>query len=834
MGYPPIGRSTGAGQAISEAVAPTIFEKKDGTDAIFANTGARDAYFQANPDELARLEGHPVGIGTADAITAAYMYDIGPARWRPVAANFRGPQGVAGRAGAGIDPSKMKDGEIAKWSASENKLVNSGVKSEQDGSLSLEPSSMVLGSHIFQSSAENIVVTNKVTGKHYAPLWQEVGYGKKTGYIRAYQDEKSLTIGSDNSQDITNPVYQLTANADTTLIDTTLEFAQDATNVELRVYLGGDELWLARLGDVKAGQHKFTFTNPADFKKSNTYEARITSSDGSDVILKGGPRNVPASSIHYADWTDLIIATEDWVNSLKLVNSLSLSGSQLNVGKTDGTSESINLPAAGRSGGDGVFVKEFDADYDSVASEVDGKESFFIYTGRTDASFKLPDMDDITASSITLQNPTDYAVTVSIFDDEKIYPDNTSLRVPAKHTIMFLSDKANNRWHAVILEGTGSDYVSRISANLDGKSFVVYQADGTNTTITLDAYASEDEVKALQQAILLLQTQRSNRLRSMIYNGNTAPTYPLGTRGSYYITIAGLGGNLNITGPSNANASLPDGTIFFVDNDDPTYNVSIMPGNQVQTVGGKAFMTLEPNTVAWFIINGTDLKLLFKGYIPSTYKRLASEIKSTLLADDTFIRDIQIQGDDPNVTLDCTTLEFPDAKVVADPKDQLRGVVTFPKTGSAKTTFVNPDGSEVTTDKVKLVGMKIEDPGDGTPPKLLLLTDHGNPTPSTTSAYAFFSDSPTPPEQAPFKSLPVYRNGKVTVHKDTADPQYVYIILPPGEGDDVTKIGEYGGLPSFWAKSSKNYPNNNVPRVYTVFRSPYKFHESDITFILYP
>lgn len=145
--------------------------------------------------------------------------------------------------------------------------------------------------------------------------------------------------------------------------------------------------------------------------------------------------------------------------------------------------------------------------------------------------------------------------------------------------------------------------------------------------------------------------------------------------------------------------------------------------------------------------------------------------------------------------------------------------------------FVNPDGSEVDNiTKVQLVGMQITDPSvTGSTAKITL--QHGaiiTPT-SKTSAYAFYSSSPNAPDIVPPAGTKVFRGGTVHVSKSNDDPEYVYILIPPGEGADIKTIGESGGLPAVWAKQSKIYSGRN----YIVYRSPYPYKERDVVFNLH-
>ncbi|ARM71074.1 hypothetical protein pVco7_gp086 [Vibrio phage pVco-7] len=220
-----------------------------------------------------------------------------------------------GAGGGNIDVSTLTDNALIKWDASAQKFVNSGVKSNDDGSLSLEPSSLDLGSHTLSSSAENLMVTNKVSKQIYAPLWQEVGYNKDTGYIRKYGTAKTNPIQTVNDQDLTNPSFTIPVVDNITNFGCDIELAQDATNIEIHVtdVVTDEDIWSIALGDLTAGKHHIDFYNPADFRAGNTYRVKIHSTDGSDVVLKGGTgfgnQLIPAFTTYFTDWSDLTVTT---------------------------------------------------------------------------------------------------------------------------------------------------------------------------------------------------------------------------------------------------------------------------------------------------------------------------------------------------------------------------------------------------------------------------------------------------------------------------------------------------------------------------------------------
>ncbi|QZI93166.1 hypothetical protein SIPHO049v1_p0041 [Vibrio phage PS14A.1] len=363
MGYPSIGSGRGSG------VAATLFQKKDGTDAIFASTGARDAYFRTNPDELKKIGNSPVGIGSANAITAAYVYDKGKAKWRAALSNLRGKPGAKGKPGSGIEPSLFSEGSIPKWDSAKQELVDSGLISPESGELMVAPSSILFGNHSMSSSVENVVFRNKHTHRVYAPVWQEVAPGQKTAYLRAYDAniEKVVRVPAGDI-DVINPVNSgVTIDKDEIFLGGEFILSQPATKLMLEVFdtLDGELVWRQRLGDHSAGSLTVTFKVPFDVRKGFSYDIKLLSEDGSDVVAKSNANTGFSWTISRATWKDSAIATQDWVNDLSLAESFDIEDGKLKITFTDGAVQALELPAG--TGGGSVVIPPLTADMVSKA-----------------------------------------------------------------------------------------------------------------------------------------------------------------------------------------------------------------------------------------------------------------------------------------------------------------------------------------------------------------------------------------------------------------------------------------------------------------------------------
>lgn len=398
---------------------------------------------------------------------------------------------------------------------------------------------------------------------------------------------------------------------------------------------------------------------------------------------------------------------------------------------------------------------------------------------------------------------------------------------------------------AVTIAFSGVSYTDNF-VQLEGKGSTPYlkinlmqweeKKIATEDYVTSGVGPLEDKVDDADLKIDTLITRTANLAnniaelnRYFVYRGKVAPTFPVVAQSGYFNSLYALTKREVITLPNPT--GLHDGSHFFLRNEDKNNSVRLEAPTGITIKGGSA-LNVPPQNTVWLIHNGNDWLELMSGYLPSSYNTFLSDIKSYLSTDTTFLKALGVQNDDPNAApLEVSTLEFHGCDVEHDPNNADKAFVS-PRLG---VDFINPDNTRINkVTEVKLVGMEIKDPKDGTPPKLILLDHNSNPQPSTASAYAFFDAAAIVPDTVDFQSLPVFRGGRVTVHKGTTNPEYAYILIPPGEDHDAERIGELGGIPSYWSKQSKVYTIGGQQRTYVVFRSPYPFHETDVTLVIYP
>lgn len=276
---------------------------------------------------------------------------------------FVGSQDTGVKAAGGMDTSELKPNDIPKWDPIKQKLVASGVKSDQAGELMIAPSSILFGNHSMSAAIENVAFRNDHSHRVYAPLWQEMAPGQDVGYIRAYDAtiEKVVRV-PDGSINVTNPVNEaVTIDKDEIFLGGTFTLDQDATNLMLQIFDHGtdDLIWQQRLGDQVAGKKSITFKIPFDVRAGYQYDIKLISEDGSDVVAKSNAATGFSWTINRAGWEDLPIASQKWVSTKlaalpqgggdisQAITHVSLVGSQLTFTHGDGAKHVVTLPAAG-------------------------------------------------------------------------------------------------------------------------------------------------------------------------------------------------------------------------------------------------------------------------------------------------------------------------------------------------------------------------------------------------------------------------------------------------------------------------------------------------------
>lgn len=835
MGFGPAYGTGGGGGAVD------IFTKKNGDPAIFANTGARDTYFTTNPDELAKIKssGEAAGIGTVDSITAAYIYKQNA--WKPIATNFKGDPGKAGAPGSGIDYSHLTEGQIPKWDSASQRFTNSGITSPENGEIKMSPSSLIFGHHKMSSAVADTTFTDLDENEHYSFAYYTMNPGDKYAYTREVDSNVEsvvrVPVGTD---DVTNPSNEVTIATSEVFYGGTFILSQDTQKVVMEMYdkdSTTDPIWISHLGDLPAGSNDITFEVPFKCKAGFKYTIRLLSQVG-DLVAKGTGTNFSWTA-RRAKMYIKTLATQEWTKALPLISDVTISGALLNLAMLDGTSKTVTLP-----GGGGVLPTSAAAPYSFThltsdriipVSEVTDSTPIYKFNEASSIGVTIPATDvlpNAKGHAIIVANTGTGSLTVRASGTDNIDSVGTKyLTVPSNQIMVLVSDYVRSTWHTLVLKDSSAQssldegqVVKGLETTSNGKDLLVKYYDDTSTTLTFDPWVAD--ITKLNEAIENLEKYTKNKTRFFVYKGSDVPTFQKRPRGGYYLTFFSLKSNLNMTTP-NTSSKIGDGTILFIDNNSKDYYINVAT-NTGETIDGKNTTVIPPETTAWYVRNDNDWQEMYSGYLPSSHQELINEIKTLVSADASFIRNLDVQSDDPAQTaVAATSLEFKGFDVSSPAGDATKGIIQF-----KGATFENPDGSTVTTNTLKLVGMEVVDPGDGTPPKLMIVGG-ALPNPHPTSAYGFFSAAPTVSDSVDFTTLTKFTGGKVTLTKSTADPQYAYILIPSAEGAGADRIGEQGGLPAFWDKTSKTYTVNGQNEAFTVFRSPYQLREQDVTLIIY-
>lgn len=303
---------------------------------------------------------------------------------------------------AKLDLSKFKQNEVVTVDAKTGELKPSGVLAG-DGEVTTEPDSVIIGAHEWSSSAENMTATNTISGKVYSPMWQEVKPKSKYGYVRQHSKMRTIDRFTDQSTRVDNPSFDVTVLKNETAFSVDVVLADSVTNLIMEVYSQGKKLYRSRWKSKPAGPVNLVLNSPSDFRIGNTYTVKFLSSDGVATLM-GGVNGNPKYTVNVATWTDVQVATKNWVNALPSstlsnpVTHVSLIGSdKLQMTHADGTKNVLALPSQGgtdltplrdeitmlersltQQGNDITGLK---AKFGNLEHAVDGLHSTYVYTG---------------------------------------------------------------------------------------------------------------------------------------------------------------------------------------------------------------------------------------------------------------------------------------------------------------------------------------------------------------------------------------------------------------------------------------------------------------------
>lgn len=470
-----------------------------------------------------------------------------------------------GKKAGGIDLSKFKENEIAVVDSATGELKPSGVFAH-DGEVETEPDSVFIGSHEISSSAEGVSFTNLATDSVYAPLWQEVKPGAETGYIRAHGKLESIQRFSAETDQVTNPVFVVATTKNETVFSVDVVLASPVTKLVLEVYLAGKKLYRSRWDSKPSGAVNLKLNTPSDFKINTNYELRFTSEDG-DVVFMGDSSGNPKYKVNFVEWRDLIVATQDWVNSLPSSNlsnpvtHVSLIGSdKLQITHADGTKNVLALPSQGGGAVDltplkdditmleqslttqGQDIASLKQKYGNLEHSLGDLRSTYVYTGSS-----LPDYPDDPQGRyfITLKGQAARDIDVDM-------PDHNSVDI--KDGTMYFLENDNSQATVNLSTPTGQTIGGSKTLSIPSNHHVLLFKKGTdwviamnksNTTSAVQVSASE-----IAKATNMGEFTGSGSLKSLSYGWwvvkitNTNVTgRPSGSQGDLIVFKQGVSGS---------------------------------------------------------------------------------------------------------------------------------------------------------------------------------------------------------------------------------------------------------------------------------------------------
>lgn len=214
--------------------------------------------------------------------------------------------------GATLNLKGLKNGSVPVYDAQTGELIDSGVFAK-DGDLTMAPNSLKFGTHELSSTGEGSAFHNLATDKVYSPLWQEVAPGSTVGHIRAYSSARDIVRNARTAKVLTNPEFLIPVKKDETVYSIYVNFEEAASAIEIEILQAGKLMTRAKWnGPFQAGEKRLDLKPSWDFRKDNTYTARITNPNGGDIKLRGDA-TTPYWKINRSTWKELIIADRTWV-----------------------------------------------------------------------------------------------------------------------------------------------------------------------------------------------------------------------------------------------------------------------------------------------------------------------------------------------------------------------------------------------------------------------------------------------------------------------------------------------------------------------------------------
>ena len=357
----------------------------------------------------------------------------------------------------------FKANEVPRWDAATKTFSPSGMLAEK-GEIHMAPSTLIFGNHEMSSNVENVVFTNTFDKKIYAPLWQDVGPNKASGYVRAYGSVETVVRVPDGNIDVTNPVNQnITIDADSSFTGGTFTLSRNATNVILEVVDTNTKqlVWNQRLGDLGAGQHSVQFKIPLDVKAGYHYDISLRSEDGSPLVAKSNASTGFSWTITRAKWTDKEVAlVPDLANVFK---DVTLSGNNLTFERFGAGAQPLVLTLPGTGSG---------------TASGDSTRTSYLYKGKQSPNYPNSPR---TVYYVVIQEGGPSGIPL---------PDSATAPSKTGNVAIIRNDKANDR---LTVNAPGADTIDGAKyLVLNGQEMAILVRDGTSWREFLKGWVPKD------------------------------------------------------------------------------------------------------------------------------------------------------------------------------------------------------------------------------------------------------------------------------------------------------------------------------------------------------
>ena len=215
---------------------------------------------------------------------------------------------------------EVDDNELLKWDADISRFVGTGIFSHTDGEITTNTNSVNIGAHDMGSFGRNVGVTNRVDGRHWVTILQEVGIQDSQNTNAIVHEHGSLEtyqFGTSSISIVNAPSWEFEAIVDQTVFGIRLWPAMDMTDIEYVIYDSGIPIFQANIGSFTENDNSqmIELPTPYDLYGGKRYTASLRALDGSVCLFRGSDEGYPWYEIMLRPFTSKELATEEYVDN---------------------------------------------------------------------------------------------------------------------------------------------------------------------------------------------------------------------------------------------------------------------------------------------------------------------------------------------------------------------------------------------------------------------------------------------------------------------------------------------------------------------------------------